>query len=194
MQMKEGIMFDHKILSFQNIQALSESPLRDNHVLQYNIALSTFKLTVRKGSVSRLIKTFLHRSSQLYDLNALKPELHLRGSSYAGIQVVPIRLIIGSEGRSADFDIDFHPRSERARARWVNIAMAFLSCMPLPPVQLIRVGDAYFVRDGHHRVSVSRAFGQAAVDAEVITWKASPPFPWHREALQKRRIFSEAVT
>ena len=50
--------------------------------------------------------------------------------------------------------------------------------LPLAPIQLIQVGDAYFVRDGHHRISVSRAFGQVAMDAEVITWKAQPPFPW----------------
>jgi hypothetical protein len=104
----------------------------------------------------------------LYDLNALRPGLLLHGCSYSGIQVVPIRSIIGSEGRTTDFDMGFHPVDEAERQRWINVAMAYLSDQPLAPVQLIQVGDAYFVRDGHHRVSVSRAFGQVAIDAAGV--------------------------
>ena len=113
----------------------------------------------------------------------LKPDLHVHGSFYAGIQVVPIRAIIGSECRTADFDLAFHPLSEAARERWVNMAIVYLARLPLPPIQLIRIGDAYFVRDGHHRVSVSRNFGQVAMDAEVITWNASPPLRWQSDAV-----------
>jgi hypothetical protein len=108
----------------------------------------------------------------------MKSGLSVRGSSYSGIQVVPIRSIIGSEGRTADFDMEFHPTSESARERWINMAIVYLSRLPLPPIQLVQIDDVYFVRDGHHRISVSRAFGQIAMDAEVVTWKASPPFPW----------------
>jgi hypothetical protein len=99
---------------------------------------------------------------------------------------VPIGSIIGSEGRVADFDIDFHPIRETARERWVNMAIVYLSRLPLPPIELIRVGDAFFVRDGHHRISVGRAFGQISMDAEVTTWKAEPPFPWQPELLRER--------
>ena len=41
----------------------------------------------------------------------------------------------------------------------------------LPPVALIRSGDIYYVRDGHHRISVARAFGQMMVEAAVTVWK-----------------------
>ncbi len=92
-----------------------------------------------------------------------------------------LRSIIGSEGRAADFDLGFHPLDESARDRWVSMAVAYLRHLPLPPVELIQVGDAYFVRDGHHRISVGRAFGQIAIDAEVTTWGASSPFPWQAE-------------
>jgi len=37
----------------------------------------------------------------------------------------------------------------------------------LPPVKLYKFGDAYFVRDGHHRVSVARFRGSNYVDAVV---------------------------
>ena len=145
---------------------------------QYNAALSHFRSLLLRGKISRLKRRVLRRPDRLYDLETLKRQLTIHGSFYAGVQVVRISSIVGSEGRSTDFDIDFHPISEAARERWVNMAIVHLSCIPLSPVQLIQIGEAYFVRDGHHRISVSRAFGQIAMDAEVITWKASPPFPW----------------
>ena len=82
----------------------------------------------------------------------------------------------------------FHPIKEASRERWVNMAMAYLSRLPLPPVELVQIGNVYFVRDGHHRISVSRAFGQASIDAEVITWQAVPPFPWQPETVQNESL------
>jgi len=184
-------MFDTKGITFQTVSPMGENFPTDDHTHQLNSVLNKFKSTFLKGKVFRLIQRVLKRPQRLYDLNA--KNLHLRESCYAGIQVVPIRSIIGSEGRTADFDMDFHPLSEAARQRWSNVAMAYLSGQPLEPVQLIQVGNAYFVRDGHHRISVSRAFGQVAVDAEVITWKASHPFQ-RQEAARKKPVFSKPVT
>ena len=179
-------MFEFSTSSFQNIHLLDERNSENLCARRYNTALNQFKSAVRKGKIFRLKRKILNRQQRLYDLNALKPGLCMRGSFYAGLRVVPISSIIGSEGRIADFDIRFHPMSEDSRERWVNIAMAYLSRLPLPPVQLIQVGDAFFVRDGHHRISVCHAFGQVAMDAEVITWKAPPPFPWQAGTAQER--------
>jgi hypothetical protein len=187
-------MFDIKSLYVQNVPVRSESSSGNQYAHQYNKALNIFKSTLFKGAILRLLRRVLNRPQQLYDLNALKRDLLLHGCSYAGIQAVPIRSIIGSEGRTADFDMGFHPLSEMERERWVNVAMAYLTGQPLAPVQLIQVGDAYFVRDGHHRISVSRAFGQVVVDAEVITWKASAPFPWQANVSKKRPVFAKPVT
>ena len=187
-------MFDIKTLSVKSNALWHESPSGNNHLQQYHQALNKFKSTVFKGVVSRLMRRVLNRPQRLYDLNALRPDLHLHGGSYSGIQVVPICSIIGSEGRTTDFDMGFHPMDDAKRERWMNVALAYVSGVPLPPVELIQVGNAYFVRDGHHRVSVSRAFEQIAIDAEVITWKASAPFPWQAEASRKRPLFSKPVT
>lgn len=168
-----------------NGQLPSSGYAENLHTRQYNVAFNQFRSILKKGKIARFIKRVLRRRSHLYDLDALKRTLSVRGSFYAGIQVVPISSIIGSEGRTADFDMDFRPLSEAARERWVNMAIVYLSRIPLPPIQLIQVGEAYFVRDGHHRISVSRAFGQVAMDAEVITWKASPPFPWQPNSVQE---------
>jgi hypothetical protein len=53
---------------------------------------------------------------------------------------------------------------------------------PLPPVELIQVGDVYFVRDGHHRISVARMMGQDSIDAEVTVWETAGLLPWERAA------------
>ena len=171
-------MFQNNLNLYPNTQLPGCGYSQDLYTRQYNVALSQFRMTLLKGRVSRLKSRILRRREELYDLDVMKQTLSVRGSSYAGIKVVPISAIIGSEGRSGDFDIDFHPMSETSRERWVNMAIVHLARIPLPPIQLIQIGNACFVRDGHHRISVSRAFGQTAMDAEVVTWNASPPFPW----------------
>ncbi len=80
---------------------------------------------------------------------------------------VPISQIRGSEGKSGEFDAQFRPLKRYSRDRWVSVAVAYLQGKTLPPVELIKVGRQYFVRDGHHRISVARAYGQYDVDAVV---------------------------
>jgi hypothetical protein len=89
-----------------------------------------------------------------------------------GLQVVPLDAIVGTVDRGRDFDRRFRPTSGRVRSRWEHIATAMRRGEPLPPVDLAKIGELYFVRDGHHRVSVARALGWSEIDAyvtEVIT-------------------------
>jgi hypothetical protein len=90
----------------------------------------------------------------------------------AGKAVVALDAIVGSVDRGRDFDRSFRPTTGRMRSRWEHIATAMRRGEAMPPVDLVRVGQIYFVRDGHHRVSVARALGHADIDAmvtEVIT-------------------------
>lgn len=86
-------------------------------------------------------------------------------------RTVPIDQIKGSEGRAGDFDRDFNPLKDHVRRRWLGIAAAREQGAALPPVSLVQVGGIYFVRDGHHRISVAKAFGQEAVEAQVVVWQ-----------------------
>jgi hypothetical protein len=89
-----------------------------------------------------------------------------------GLQVVPIAAIVGTVDRERDFDRHFRPTSARVRSRWEQIAAAMRRGEALPPVELFKIGEIYFVRDGHHRVSVACALGRVDFDAyvtEVIT-------------------------
>lgn len=85
-----------------------------------------------------------------------------------GIVTVSIEQIVGSEGRSQDFDTDFNPRQLHNRERWMNIVVARRTGVILPPVELVQVGRQYFVRDGHHRISVARAMGQLDIEARIV--------------------------
>ena len=122
------------------------------------------------------------RSRTLLDLSAIHAVCALRASHYAGLQTVAIDRILGSEGRCQDFDPGFQPLQSHSKERWLRIAAAQLMRMPLPPVALVRVGDRYFVLDGHHRISVARAMGQSEIDAEVTVCEFAGPLPWEQAA------------
>jgi hypothetical protein len=86
----------------------------------------------------------------------------------AGLKVVPIDAIVGTVDRTRGFDRHFRPTTPQVRARWERIATAMRRGEAMPPVDLFKVGEAYFVKDGHHRVSVARALGHDAIDAHVV--------------------------
>jgi hypothetical protein len=86
----------------------------------------------------------------------------------AGLQVVPLDAIVGTVDRARGFDRHFRPTTPQVRARWERIATAMRRGEPMPPVDLYKVGEAYFVKDGHHRVSVARALGLDVIDAHVV--------------------------
>ena len=90
------------------------------------------------------------------------------GREDAGLQVVPLDAIVGTVDRAADFDRGFRPTSPRLRSRWERIAAAQRRGESLPPISLYRVGDLFFVRDGHHRVSVAKSLGREDIDAYVV--------------------------
>ena len=83
-------------------------------------------------------------------------------------QVIPVDSIVGTVDRKSGFDRSFRPTSSRVRTRWERIAAAMRRGEYLPPIEVYRIGDAHFVRDGHHRVSVARALGIEQIEAHVI--------------------------
>jgi hypothetical protein len=93
-----------------------------------------------------------------------------KAGCYVGRKQVNLDSIRGTEGRLGDFDDQFNPLSDQTRRRWQSVAEAMDAGVVLPPVQLIQVGGEYYVRDGHHRVSVARALGQDTIEADVTVW------------------------
>jgi hypothetical protein len=133
-------------------------------------ATSLYEQMLKVGPQAGLGRLIRRGAGKLLDLNQMKAQWQVREAHHAGTQPVDIGAIKGSEGRSSDFDAAFHPRRANNKQRWVSVAMARLNDVALPPVELIRVCDMYFVRDGHHRISVARALGEQVIDAEVTIW------------------------
>ena len=107
------------------------------------------------------------RPKRLLSYDQVKEKLRIGGPIYRGVRTVEIARIVGSVNRYADFDRAFLPTHNRIANRWQNIDRAFYEDVGLPPVVLYKVGDVYFVVDGHHRVSVARQQGQEFIEAEV---------------------------
>jgi uncharacterized ParB-like nuclease family protein len=94
--------------------------------------------------------------------------LHPRAERYGGTKAIPLEAIIGSVDRYSDFDQQFLPLETHLDERWINIRSAQLEGRELPPIEVYKVGEAYFVKDGNHRVSVARKNGQRYIDAQII--------------------------
>lgn len=134
-------------------------------------ALDLYERARQRGWWYRAAALLRGRPTGLLDLARITAGSTIGARRSLGAQTVPIRQIRGSEGRRADFDDAFHPIQKHTRSRWLGIAVAWLQNANLPPVDLIRLGDIYFVRDGHHRISVVRAFGLREIEAVVTAWE-----------------------
>jgi len=123
---------------------------------------------VRRRALFRDILARLSgRQNRLLSFEEVKHALRLGGPVYRGTQPAPLAQIVGSVDRYRDFDREFLPAQNHTANKWKSIARAFYSDVDLPPVKLYKVGDVYFVLDGHHRVSVARDQGVEFIDAEV---------------------------
>jgi hypothetical protein len=129
----------------------------------------------RQALWEAVVDALKNRSGELLPLEELRTRLNVRGSHYLGLQHVPLEKIVGSEGRYADFDRRFLPRKDQTASRWMSIDQAQYKEVPLPPVELYKIGDIYFVRDGNHRVSVARQRGQYDIDAYVTEYEVDVP-------------------
>lgn len=107
------------------------------------------------------------------DVNLILPfdevvaALGRRGERTLGLQTIRLDSVVGTVDSRRDFDRRFRPTSGRVRERWERLALAQRRGEPIPPIEVYRVGDMHFVRDGHHRVSIALATGRTLIDAYV---------------------------
>ncbi|MBI4841666.1 MAG: transcriptional regulator [candidate division NC10 bacterium] len=128
-------------------------------------------------------KAFLHdvwallsgTRNSLLSYDHVKEKLRIGGPLYRGVRTVEVARIVGSVNRYRDFDGAFLPAHNRIADRWQRVDRAFYEDVSLPPVVLYKVGEVYFVVDGHHRVSVAREQGQEFIEAEVRECKVKVP-------------------
>lgn len=137
-------------------------------------ALHKFSQVSFSAKMHQLWAKFTHRCFCLLNLDDETKRNQLASSHYAGVKNVDINRIRGTLSKANEFDAEFNPIQARSRDRWINIAIEKMGGRELPPVELVKVGDIYYVRDGHHRISVSRSMGQSFIDAEITEMQLQP--------------------
>lgn len=137
--------------------------------------IDEFKQLRTRARRASLFANILRRGTGLKSL-AYTLSLDLRNKRYLGIQNIAIDSIIGTMGRNTDFDQDFRPLHEHLRDRWVN-AYLLHDSDGWAPIVVHKLGDMYYVEDGHHRVSVAKTVGMLFIEAEVWDHSTSPVRP-----------------
>ncbi len=130
-------------------------------------AQDDFERAYMRSMIRSLIARVTGKRNELLPFDEVREALPYRGQRDIGLQTVPLDKIVGSVGRYRDFDRAFLPTQRQTTNRWVNISAARYKDVPLPPVELYKIGDVYFVKDGNHRVSVARDRNQIDIDAYV---------------------------
>lgn len=130
-------------------------------------ARADFQQARFRAFMNRIWATLSGQPSTLLSYDEIKEKLHIGGPIYRGVKTVRVDQIAGSLNRYHEFDRVFLPASDKLEERWTSVNRAFYQEISLPPVVLYKVGEVYFVVDGHHRVSVARRQGQIYIEAEV---------------------------
>ena len=132
------------------------------------IAHSEYETALRRGFWRSVMGWLTQKNNKLLPFDEVRRVLPVHGQYDAGLHVIPVDKIVGSVARYNDFDRAFIPRQRHTRSRWISIDMAKLQEVNLPPIEVYKIGEIYFVKDGNHRVSVAREKGQVFIDANVI--------------------------
>lgn len=181
--MNEFNSFTWQMAMAQSHQQLDSWNNRSNRVVL--TALRLYERALWRGRLARLAAWLGRRPYHPLDLAMAAEQCQITNRYHAGLQTVPLAQIQGSDGRSHDFDAAFRPCQKHSRESWLRVAQARLAGEALLPVELIQVGDVYFVRDGHHRISVARSMGQKTIDAEVTVWQAANALTWEQAKQEK---------
>jgi hypothetical protein len=134
-----------------------------------------FERARHKASRRSVLMRLIRRRNELLRFDEVRRHLKAHTQRTLGIHQVPLDAIVGSVGRYHDFDAAFLPRQSQTKGRWLSIDRAHYEDVDLPPIELYKLGETYFVKDGNHRVSVARERGQLFIDAVVVDVQTPVP-------------------
>jgi len=143
--------------------------------LRVQMAIRDFQAARQRASVQEILARFSGKSTQLLSYDEVAEKLKLRIRTERGVQHIPIDAIVGSVGRDTDFTRAFLPRSMVDKQRWANVKAAMEDGAGLPPIEVYKVGEVYFVMDGNHRVSIAKQEGFTSIEARVIEVRTNVP-------------------
>lgn len=138
---------------------------------------STFHKARRKEAYRRFGRIVTGEPRpDLLPLDEVSQRLRFFEQHYVGIRAIPVGKIVGTAGRTGDFDKHFLPLRRDTRERWTRLERAYPQG-GFPPIVVYKVGDSYFVVDGHHRVAIAKQRRIDFIDAEVTELRTHYPIP-----------------
>jgi len=140
----------------------------DNKGLAYIRSEDQFEQAHRKVFVQDIIGRISGHNLDLLSFEDIVTKLRLHHTVNLGLQDVPLAQITGSCGRYTDFTRTFLPRrAGRDKERWRQIYTLATTGQGFPPIDVYKVDQVYFVKDGNHRVSVARELKWKTIQAYV---------------------------
>ena len=138
----------------------------DTQAIQHE-SLEKFHRNVNKAQIADLMAKITGGKVDLLSYDEVAKRIKSRQQIEMGTQMIPLDKIVGSVGRYRDFTRTFLPRAGVSPERWARVDAVMNSMEGFPPIEVYKIGDVYFVRDGNHRVSVARANGLTHIEAYV---------------------------
>lgn len=139
----------------------------DDSNMNYMDGVSAFQTARVRAFWDEVFGLVRGKPAELLSFEDVRARLRLREEDYKGLHEVPLDQIAGSVGRYSEFTSHFLPKRASMQERWSRVYAQAQGMMGLPPIELYKVGDVYFVRDGNHRVSVARQLGAHSIQAHV---------------------------
>ena len=141
----------------------------------YDSLVKDFYRARRRADMEQLLARLTRKPAALLCYGEVWDLLKAKPSEHHGYQEIPLAAIIGSVERCSDYTRSFLPLKDSDKQRWTGIQKAIVDSKDLPPIRVYRIGEVYFVIDGHHRVSVARQRGQISLEADVIEIRSQVP-------------------
>ena len=138
---------------------------------RFQRAIQDFQSARQKAGIQEVLARVTGRSNQLLSYDEVAEKLKLQIRTERGLQNIPLNAIVGSVGRYTEFTRTFLPRHANDRSRWAGVKTAVEDGAGLPPIEVYKVGEVYFVVDGNHRVSIARQEGFDSIEARVIEFQ-----------------------
>ncbi|MDX2162509.1 MAG: hypothetical protein SF162_14380 [bacterium] len=135
--------------------------------LQFMEGLSQYNNARMRAFWDEVFSLMRGKPAELLSFEDIRARLRLREEYYQGLQDIELDKIVGSVGRYREFTRHFLPKRRVQQERWSRVFAVATGMMGLPPIEVYKVGDVYFVRDGNHRVSVARQMGNRTIQAHV---------------------------
>lgn len=145
--------------------------------IHYLKALQDFKNARRQAALQEIIAQITGKEEdvQLLPFDEIRERLHGLEKSRKYLENIPLDAIVGSVSRYHDFTRTFLPKESTNPYRWARVMAETMGLTGLPPIEVYKLGEVYFVKDGNHRVSVARQLGNQTIQGYVTEVKTKVP-------------------